>query len=160
MGGGGDCYDARESRVVQDTSWLWVMGSGEADLWGAQSQQLQIIADKKKYSVGDVAHLSLVSQVAGFHALVTATGDICDSFGRWFHPNGKTLTWDMPITSDSVPNLQVDAVFIQNDQIYEASKNIKVPPVEKQLQVEITPAKQVFHATAGSKSYDVPAKGQ
>ena len=43
--------------------------------------------------------------------------------------NGKTLTWDMPITSDSVPNLQVDAVFIQNDQIYEASKNIKVPPV-------------------------------
>ena len=145
-----------ESRVVQDTSWLWVMGTGEANWWGGMSQQLQIIADKKKYSVGDVAHLSLVSQVAGFHALVTATGDT-EEFRRVVSSIGKTLTWDMPITSDSVPNLQVDAVFIQNDQMYEASKNIKVPPVEKQLQVEITPAKQVFQPQQAA-AYDVLLK--
>ena len=97
---------------MQDTSWLWVMGTGEANWGGGMWQPLQIIADKKKYSVGDVAHLSLVSQVAGFHALVTATGDT-EEFRRVVSSIGKTLTWDMPITSDSVPNLQVDAVFIQ-----------------------------------------------
>jgi alpha-2-macroglobulin len=93
--------------------------------------------------VGDVAHLSIVTQVTGFHALVTATGNTVE-FRKVVSSDGKTLSWDMPITSDSVPNLQVDAVFVQNNQMYQASKNIKVPPVEKQLQVEITPAKPVF----------------
>lgn len=145
-----------ENRSLQDTSWLWVMGSGEADLWGGQSQQVQIIADKKKYAVGDVAHLSIVTQVTGFHALVTATGNSVQ-FQKVVSSDGKTLTWDMPITSDSVPNLQVNAVFVQNDQMYEATKNIKVPPVEKQLRVEITPAKQVFQPQQAAV-YDVLLK--
>ena len=60
----------------------------------------------------------------------------------------------MPITADSQPNLQVNAVFIQNDQMYQASKQIKVPPVQEQLQVEITPAKQVFQPQQAA-AYDV-----
>ena len=145
-----------ENRVVRDTSWLWVMGSREAEMWGPDSQQVQIIADKKKYVVGDVAHLSIVTQVTGFHALVTATGNTVE-FRKVVSSDGKTLSWDMPITGDSVPNLQVDAVFIQNDQMYQASKNVKVPPVEKQLQVEITPAKPVFQPQQ-SAVYDVLLK--
>jgi uncharacterized protein YfaS (alpha-2-macroglobulin family) len=145
-----------ENRQVQDTSWLWVMGSREAEMWGGNSQQVQIIADKKKYAVGDVAHLSIVTQVTGFHALVTATGNSVQ-FQKVVSSDGKTLTWDMPITSDSVPNLQVDAVFVQGDQMYQASKNIKVPRVEKQLQVEITPAKQVFQPQQAAV-YDVLLK--
>ena len=145
-----------ENRTVQDWTWLWVMGSGESSWWGGMSQQLQIIADKKKYAVGDVAHLSLVSQVAGFHVLVTATGDAEES-RKVMSSDGKTLSWDMPITSDAVPNLQVNAVFIQNDQLYEANKDINVPPVEKQLQVEITPAKDVFQPEQ-SAVYDVLLK--
>ena len=113
-----------ESRVVQDTRWLWVMGSREAEMWDPYSQQVQIIADKKKYAVGDVAHLSIVTQVTGFHALVTATGNTVE-FRKVVSSDGKTLSWDMPITSDSVPNLQVDAVFVQNNQMYQASKNIE-----------------------------------
>ncbi len=142
-----------ENRVLEDTTWLWVMGSREASLWGNDSRQVQIIADKKTYNVGDIAHLSIVSQVAGFHALVTATGNAVQ-FQKVLSSDGKTLSWDMPITSDSIPNLQVDAVFLQNDQVYQAGKNIKVPPVEKQLQVEITPAKSVFQPQQ-SAVYDV-----
>ncbi len=41
-----------ENRELKDTSWLWVMGSREADMWGGDSQQVQIITDKKKYAVG------------------------------------------------------------------------------------------------------------
>lgn len=145
-----------ENRSLQDTSWLWVMGSGEADLWGGMSQQVQIIADKKKYAVGDVAHLSIVSPVAGFHALVTATGD-AEEFRRVVSSEGKTLSWDLPITNDSVPNLQINAVFIQNGQMYEASKSIKAPPVEKQLQVEIVPVKQIFQPQQAAV-YDVQLK--
>ena len=145
-----------ENRQVQDTNWLWVMGASEAEMWGGTSQQVQIIADKKKYAVGDIAHLSIVTQATGFHALVTATGNSVQ-FQKVLTSDGKTLTWDMPITRDSVPNLQVDAVFVQNDQMYQASRNIKIPPAEKQLQVEITPARQVFQPQQ-TALYDVLLK--
>ncbi len=67
---------------------------------------------------------------------------------------GKTLSFDLPITTDSQPNLDVSAVFIENDQMYQASKQIKVPPVQQQLQVEIAPASQVFQPQQ-TAAYDV-----
>jgi uncharacterized protein YfaS (alpha-2-macroglobulin family) len=145
-----------ENRTVRDTSWLWVMGSGESGYGWGGSQQVQIVTDKKKYAVGDVAHLSIISPVSGFHALVTAAGDSV-LFRKVLASDGKTLTWDMPITGDAVPNLQVQAVFVQNDQMYEAQKNVSIPPVEKQLQVEIVPAKQVFQPQQAA-AYDVLLK--
>jgi len=144
-----------ESREVFDSSWLWVMGSGEED-WAGGSQQVQIIADKKSYAPGDVAHLSIVSQVPDFHALVVATG-AATQFKKVLSSQGKTLSFDLPITGDSQPNLQVNAVFIQNDQMYEASKNIKVPPAQQQLTIEIAPVKQVFQPQQQAV-YDVTAK--
>ena len=48
-------------------------------------------------------------------------------------------------------------LFIRNDQLYQANVSIKVPPGQQQLQIDITPDKQVFQPqqTAG---YDVFAR--
>lgn len=141
-----------ERRVVGDSSWLWVMGSGEAD-WSGGSSGLQIVADKKTYAPGDTAHLSIISEVEGFHVLVVATGDTVQ-FKKVMSSDGKTLTFDLPITSDAQPNLSVDAIVLKNDQLYQASKQIKVPPVQEQLQVEIAPRKQIFQPDQAA-DYDV-----
>jgi uncharacterized protein YfaS (alpha-2-macroglobulin family) len=141
-----------EKRTVQDSSWLWVMGSGE-QTWYGGSQTVQIIADKKTYAPGDTAHLSILSQVDNFHALVVASGYSVE-FKKVLSSEGKTLSFDLPITSDSQPNLDVSAVFIQNGQMYEASKQLKVPPVQEQLQIEIAPASQVFQPQQNA-TYDV-----
>ncbi len=144
-----------EQRIVVDTSYLWVMGANQ-ESWGANSQAVQIIADKKTYAPGDTAHLSIISNVESFHPLVVAAGNTVQ-FRKVLFSGGKTLTFDLPITGDAQPNLEVSAAFIRNDQLYQANLSLKVPPVQQQLQIDISPDKQVFQPqqTAG---YDVFAR--
>jgi alpha-2-macroglobulin len=144
-----------ESRTVVDSTYLWVMGSNE-ESWGGGSRSVQLIADKKSYAPGDTAHLSILSNVDSFHALVIATGNTAEFQKVIFSP-GKALTFDLPITADAQPNLEVTAAFLRNGQLYQASLSVKVPPVQQQLQIDITPAKQVFQPQQ-TASYDVFAR--
>ena len=86
-----------EERTVFDSTYLWVMGGNEEG-WGGQSQAVRIVADKKTYAPGDTAHLSILSNVDNFHALVIATGDTVEFRKVIFSP-GKSLTFDLPITT-------------------------------------------------------------
>ncbi|HEY4355733.1 MAG TPA: MG2 domain-containing protein [Acidobacteriaceae bacterium] len=142
-----------ERRQVQDTTYLWVTGKDQGDFYGSENGQAQIIADKKSYAPGDTAHLTLISQVAGFHALVTATGYTAE-FRKVLSTDGKTLSFDLPITHDSQPNLTVDAVFLKDETVYQANKSIKVPPTQQQLQVTISPAATTFQPGQAAQ-YDV-----
>ena len=144
-----------EKRVVFDSTYLWVMGGNEEG-WGGESRAVQIISDKKTYAPGDTAHISILSNVDNFHPLMIATGYTVEFRKVMFSP-GKSLTFDLPITPDAQPNLELNVTFIRNDQLYQANLSIKVPPLQQQLQVDITPDKQVFQPqqTAG---YDVFAR--
>jgi uncharacterized protein YfaS (alpha-2-macroglobulin family) len=144
-----------EQRVVVASTYLWVLGENQEG-WGGQSQAVRIVADKKTYAPGDTAHLSILSNVDSFHALVLATGYSVEFRKVLFSP-GKSLTFDLPITSDAQPNLEVSVAFIRNDQLYQANQSIKVPPVQEQLQIDITPAKEIFQPQQ-TASYDVFAR--
>jgi hypothetical protein len=142
-----------ENREIRDSTWLWIFGGNQADFFGGGAGQVQIIADKKTYQPGDTAHLGIVSAVDDFHALVIATGYSIE-FRKVLSSTGKTLNFDLPITGDSQPNLDVTVVFLKDNQLYQASRQLKVPPLTKQLQIEIAPAKQIFQP-GQSASYDV-----
>ncbi len=101
----------------------------------------------------DTAHLGIVSQVSGFHALVIATGYSVE-FRKVLSSDGTTLNFDLPITGDSQPNLDVTVVFIKGNQLYQASRQIKVPPIQEQLQIEIAPTKTVFQPQQAA-DYDI-----
>jgi hypothetical protein len=141
-----------ENRTVTDYTWLWVFGSNEAD-WSNGSQTVQIVADKKSYIPGDTAHLSIISQVEHFHALVVATGYSVE-FRKVISSDGMTVNFDLPITTDSQPNLEVSVTFLKDGQLYQATQQIKVPPVEQQLQVEIKRNKDVFQPEQPAE-YDI-----
>ncbi|MFP5229353.1 MAG: alpha-2-macroglobulin family protein, partial [Acidobacteriota bacterium] len=132
-----------ENRTVTDLTFLWIFGSGEASWFSNGAQNVQIIADKKTYAPGDTAHLSLISQVAPFHALVVATGYSVE-FRKVISSDGMTVNFDLPITADSQPNLDVSVFFLKDGQLYQAGQQIKVPPVEQQLKVEIKRNKDIF----------------
>jgi uncharacterized protein YfaS (alpha-2-macroglobulin family) len=140
------------TRDPVDESSLWIMGAGETG-WYDASQTTQIVADKKSYSPGDVAHLSIVSESAGFHALVIVQGNTVQS-RQVMYSDGNTLAFDLPITADAQPNLTVDALYLKDNVLYQATKSLKVPPAQQQLQVEITPAKDVFQPQQ-TASYDL-----
>jgi uncharacterized protein YfaS (alpha-2-macroglobulin family) len=133
-------------------SYLWIMGAGEIG-WDNGAETTQIVSDKKTYAPGDTAHLSIVSENGGFYALVIAQGYTVQK-REVMHTDGKTLSFDLPITADSQPNVTVEALYLKNNTLYQARKVLKVPPVQQQLQVQITPAKDVFQPQQ-SATYDV-----
>ncbi|HTR64617.1 MAG TPA: alpha-2-macroglobulin family protein, partial [Terriglobales bacterium] len=67
------------------------------------------------------------------------------------------VTVDVPITVESQPNVYVSAVFIWKDAVYIGSKSLKVPPIERRLNIEITPAKQQFEPGEAA-AYTISAK--
>ena len=143
------------TRNPASDSYLWIMGAGQAG-WDNGAETTQIVADKKTYAPGDTAHLSIVSETGGFYALVIAQGFTVQK-SEVMHSDGKTLSFDLPITADSQPNVTVDALFIKDNTLYQATKELKVPPVQQQLQVEITPAKDVFQPQQ-TATYDVATR--
>ena len=139
---------------VNDAS-LWIMGANETE-WGGSSETVQIVADKKSYAPGDTAHLSIVSETSNFYALVVTQGNTVQK-REVMHTDGKTLAFDLPITADAQPNITVDALFLKDNTLYQASKVIKVPPAQQQLQVLVTPTKDVFQPQQ-SATYDVSTR--
>ena len=144
-----------EKRTVQDIGWLWVNGPQGTDFGDESNQQVRIITDKKSYAPGDTAHLSVITQVDGFHALITASGYTVE-FRKVLDSSGKVLTFDLPITRDSQPNLTVDVVFLNNETVYQGQRNIVVPTTQQKLQLTITPAAESFQPQQ-TAAYDVTA---
>ena len=140
------------TRGPGDESYLWIMGAGQTG-WDSSSETTQIVADKKSYAPGDTAHLSIVSETEGFYALVIAQGYTVQ-MRNVMHSDGKTISFDLPITADSQPNITVDALFLKDNTLYQATKVLKVPPTQQQLQVAITPAKDLFQPQENA-TYDV-----
>lgn len=140
------------TRSPSDETSLWILGVGEQS-WQIGSDNAQIISDKKSYAPGDTAHLSIVSGTDGFYALVIVEGS-SEIMRQVMHSDGKTVSFDLPITAESQPNINVSVIFLRNNTLYQASKVIKVPPTQQKLQVQITPAKDVFQPQQ-TVSYDV-----
>ena len=131
------------------------MACRNADFGDESNQQIRIITDKKTYAPGDTAHLSVITQVDGFHALITASGYTVE-FRKVLDSSGKVLTFDLPITKDSQPNLTVDVVFLSDEKVYQGQRNIAVPTTQQKLQLTITPASETFQPQQ-SAAYDVTA---
>lgn len=140
------------TRNPSDDSYLWIMGAHE-ESWDSSAASAQVVTDRKSYAVGDTAHLSIVSETNDFYALVLVEGDSRVK-RETMHSPGNTLSFDLPITADAIPNLTVSVLFLKDNTLHQAAKVIKVPPVQQKLQVQITPAKDIFQPQQ-NVSYDV-----
>jgi len=131
-----------EGRDVQGESWIWVTGS-DAEMWGGEERQIQLVTDKASYKIGDTAHVLVLNAIPDSMLLVTSEGRTILS-KELVKTQGTQTTVDIPITKESQPNVFVDVVFVRNDKIYEGRKSLKVPAKEQRLNIAITPSKGQF----------------
>ena len=142
-----------ENRTVEGRTWIWIWkGAGE---WANPNVQAQIVADKKSYAVGDVAHLLLMTGVKESWAVVTAEGETVQS-RQVVHATGETVAFDVPITKLAQPNLVVSVVIVHENQLITAQKSLKVPTVERTLTVTATASKPRY-LPGETGSFDVLA---
>jgi len=148
-----------EQRVVEGRTWVWIW-NGAGEFYNANTQ-MQIIADKKSYVVGDTAHLLLVTGLKESWSVVKVEGDSVQS-QRVLHGASESVAFDVPITTKSQPNVVVTAITVNNDQVMTAQKSISVPLVERTLTVTAT-ASKVKYLPGEQGSFDVftaDSKGQ
>ncbi|WP_419803999.1 alpha-2-macroglobulin family protein [Terriglobus sp.] len=144
-----------EHRTVEDDDSIWVSGNDAGDEDSDEAQKVRILTDKKTYAPGDTAHITLVSPVADFHALFTATANV-PVLRKVIDAPGKTVTFDLPIGKEAQPNLTLDAVFIKAEKLYQGRRDLHVPPTQQRLQITMTPAANVFQPGQAA-TYDVTA---
>ena len=142
-----------ESRTVENSTYVWVWNG--AGTWYQTNAQAQIVADKKSYSVGDTAHLLLVTGIPESWAVVTTEGDSLQS-RQLIHLTGASAAFDVPITQKAQPNLIVTAVIVHDDQLMTSQKSLKVPLVERTLTITATPNKSQYEPDEAA-SFDVLA---
>ncbi|HWR34370.1 MAG TPA: alpha-2-macroglobulin family protein [Clostridia bacterium] len=143
-----------EGREVEAQSWMWIVGKGEST-YGEEGneQQLQVLTDKSSYKVGDVARIVVMGGVENATVFVTTEGRTVMT-RRIVKADGQNATFEVPITEQSQPNFYVSAFVVADDTFYKGSKNIKVPPVERTLKIDVTPSKQQFQPGEPA-AYDV-----
>src|ERR1041385_9372583 len=92
--------------------------------------------DKASYKVGDVAHVLINGAAPNSTLLFTTEGNIVLS-KQLVRATDSSTTVDVPITVESQPNIYVGVVSVWKDAVYQGSKNLKVPAVERRLKIEI-----------------------
>lgn len=143
-------------RSVTSSTWVWVPGANEQTWEEGEARNVQLVADKASYEVGDTAHVAISGTTAGQTILLTTEGNVILS-KQLLRATGTSVMVDIPITTGSQPNINIAAVFVWNNQLYTGAKMLKVPPVERRLSIEITPAKPQF--TPGEAAvYNIVAK--
>lgn len=128
-----------EGRDVADDAYIWVTGA-DAAWYGARRERLQIVPDKKSYRPGEVAKVLIVTGTPDAHVLLTTEGRELRT-RQIAVASGPTVTVEVPIRPEYAPNFFVSAVFVRENQLYQGTKSVKVPPLERQLTVEVQSSK-------------------
>jgi uncharacterized protein YfaS (alpha-2-macroglobulin family) len=144
-----------EGREIEGSTWLWIAGRGE-ESWGESNKQIQIIADKKSYKVGDTAHLLILTNVPSAQVLVTTEGRTIQT-KQVVKATRPSVMVSIPIGPENQPNVYVSATFVHDNTLYTGNKNLKVPADQQKLTVSLTPSQPQFKPGEAAK-YNITAK--
>lgn len=129
--------DQRGNTVHLDL-YLWAAStSGALAPYAAAGDRLTVLTDKQVYAIGDVAHVQVLSPIAGVAALVTvARGKLYSH--QILNLKGKSTRFDLPVTADDLPNVDVTVALQGQGRILHGSAQLRIPATARYLQVKVT----------------------
>jgi hypothetical protein len=132
-----------EGRDIEDYTYIWVSGNGAFDFGGGPGRGMQIVSDKKSYRAGDTAHLLIVTGKPGATVLFSVEGRDLRQY-KVLRSADATVAYDVPVTANDEPGINVAATFVRDGVAYQGTKYIKVPPLEHQLNVKLATDKPQY----------------
>ncbi len=99
---------------------------------------LEIIADKRTYQVGETAHLLINVAQSNSRILFSdhvSRGTLLDY--RFIDVPARSTVIDLPIEARHVPNFYVEATLVRNGRVHTEAQELFVPPVQGLLTVEV-----------------------
>ena len=148
-----------EGRVVEDAASIWTpAGSGFEESFGETSRKsLQIVLDKKTYRPGETAQVIIMAGKPNTPVYVSMEGRDLISY-KLIRSQDSTAIFEIPITAANEPGVFVSAQFIRGGSVYRGSKYIKVPPVDHQMNVNISTDRPQYQP-GQSAQYSINATG-
>jgi alpha-2-macroglobulin len=103
--------DARGNQILSQ-SYFYVCGSGYVPWDRPNDDRIELIADKNRYSPGDIAHILVKSPYESAPALISLEREgIIQHYTRRLVGSAPQL--DIPVTKEMLPNIFVSVVLLQ-----------------------------------------------
>jgi alpha-2-macroglobulin len=156
-----------QNKEVLGNAVFWVNGP-KFDGRVYRFNDLEIIADKRTYQIGDVAHLLINTAENNARILFSdeVAGSVLKSY-RFLDLPARSTVVDIPIEKKHVPNFFVEATLVRGGRMHNESRELFVPPSEGLLNVQVTSDRQTYKPGETGKvsvvvtdSSSKPAKGQ
>ncbi len=111
----GTARDA-QGRPARTAAYVYSAATGDASTtvnWGLENNdRINVVADKRRYAIGQTAHILVSAPYPGMTAMVTLERGTVLSH-RVLTIGGNSPVFDIPITRDSLPNLYVSVVLFK-----------------------------------------------
>ena len=135
-------------RAARAASFLWVSGSDHAPWPVREGDVIELIADRERYEVGDVAEVLVPAPFAGATALVTIErGRVLSSEVHTFESNSEMLR--IPIEDGHIPNIYIGVVLYRPPTVDDPYPRYKLGSLElpvstapRRLDVQIEPDRE------------------
>jgi alpha-2-macroglobulin len=137
-----DVYGNDDSgNLAVNEKYFWIGDKNAA--FNYQGGMIKMVLDKKSYQTGETAKLLLITPIADVNYLYTIEGDsIYESKVEKFTSNSAII--EIPVKSNYLPNVFVNVSYMFDNQLYENSIKLDIPPLEKFINIEITPERETF----------------
>ena len=134
----------RRGNTIASRSYLWSCGEQEAAQYGdPRFDAIDVVLDKKAYSVGDKAQVLIISNHPGQTVLVTVEGSrIYES--RTVKLTSKSTLIEIPVRDTYKPNFYVSVCGVYNKQFRSDEARAKVSIKPQELNVKIEPDKKIY----------------
>ncbi|HEY6040903.1 MAG TPA: alpha-2-macroglobulin family protein, partial [Anaerolineae bacterium] len=136
--------------AIRSATYLWVTTRDFVNWRVDNNDRIDLVADKKQYTVGETAEVLIPAPFAGAEALLTIErGSIREV--RRLTLQGNSESVKIPILSDYAPNVYVSVMLVKGRgadsptaQFKIGYTNLSVATTEKQLTVKLTPDKTKY----------------
>jgi uncharacterized protein YfaS (alpha-2-macroglobulin family) len=143
--------DSRGNKVAA-SSFVWVLGKGEAFWSGDESARMTLMTSKSEYEPGEKARLAPRTSLGRGTALVTLERDgIIDAFVKRMDSSGEGI--DIPIEDAHAPNVFASVAMVKGrtgegdrhrPRFQMGVTEIKVSTVKRRLEVELTTEQEKY----------------
>jgi len=138
------CKVKEKEKAVESQTIFRIRGKNQKDN-SFKYSDLTLTLDKKIYKPGEKVNLEIDTKKADSFVLTF----IRPVNGMYLKPKFISVkkhnaTLSIPVTSSDYPNFFVEVLTVKNGTIYTETREILVPPIKKELKIELLSQKKTF----------------
>ncbi len=135
-------YDPKRNTIGAETS-VWVVSRTRAPTLPPKLPPIQLLLDKPRYQIGEEAKVAIQSKLKNAAVLVTVEGEKLYA-ARLLRLRNGTAEWEIPLSSELLPNAYVTASLVHQKKFVEQVKPIRFELDDFRLQVSVKSDREVY----------------